>query len=49
MIHRHESGRIAWWATIRYLIALAFPMWDGDAPGRAYTPTEQKIFLRRQS
>ena len=45
-IHRWEDGRIAWGATARYLIALVYPMWDGDAPGRAYTPTEQKMRAR---
>jgi hypothetical protein len=45
-----ESGRwwkpwtIAYGATIRYVIALAFPFWDGDAPGRAYTSVERDRF-----
>jgi hypothetical protein len=39
MIRRWENGRVAWSATLRYAVALAFPLWDGgDAPGRAYTP-----------
>jgi hypothetical protein len=41
VIHRRESGRIAWSATIRYAIALLVPFWDGDAPGRAYTRRER--------
>ena len=42
MIHRWENGRIARMATMRYLIALASPFWDGDAPGRAYTRREMR-------
>jgi hypothetical protein len=42
MIHRHENGRIAWSATLRYCIALAFPFWDGDAPNRSYTRREMR-------
>lgn len=43
MIHRHENGRVAIWATIRYMIACWFPFWDGDAPGRAYAPREKAV------
>jgi hypothetical protein len=30
-------------AKIKYLIALLFPFWDGDAPGRPFTRYEQEI------
>lgn len=43
MIHRYENGKVAIKATIRYAVALVFPFWDGDAPGRAYTGKEIKI------
>lgn len=42
MIHRWEDGRVAWGATVRYAIALVFPLWDG-ARGRAYTRREMRM------
>lgn len=45
-MHRWENGRIAWAASFRYFVALMFPFWDGDAPGRAYTPRERERKLR---
>lgn len=42
MIHRWDNGRIAWSATVRYAVAILFPFWDGDAPGRSYTPREMR-------
>jgi hypothetical protein len=41
IVHRWENGRIAWSATLRYAVACLLPFWDGDAPGRAYTPAEK--------
>ena len=47
MIHRWENGKIAFVPTLRYAIAKIFPFWDGDAPGRAYTPRERQLQLPR--
>lgn len=41
-IHRWDDGRLAWGATLRYFLALAYPMWDGAA-GRAFTLDEMKM------
>lgn len=44
MIHRHDNGRIAFGATIRYAIALLIPFWDCRRDvlpsGRALTARE---------
>lgn len=48
VFHRNENtGRILWVVSIRYWIALLFPFFDGDAPGRAYTPYEREEFNKR--
>lgn len=49
MIHR-ENGKIKWWATTKYLVALLLPFWDGkDAPGRAYTKREMAILWPKKN
>lgn len=44
-VHRHEDGRIAWSATLRFAIAQLVPFWDGAA-GRAYTRREMRLLTR---
>lgn len=50
-----QSGRwykpwsIAWLISSRYWIALVWPFWDGDSPGRAYTPHERQLVIERQN
>ena len=48
MIHRHASGKVAWAATVAYIVALVLPAWERrilgrPARGRAYTAAERRL------
>jgi len=41
-IHRKDSGRLAYWSSLRYLLALVWPARDPRlVSGRALTPRER--------